>query len=319
MTNKVPKTYFEINKIIKSNTKTNINTKTSCNTSTYIQSFPNSQLYTHLTNLIESQETIEKYTNIQENIIPTRGNIIDWLLVVADRIKITQETFFKAITIFDKYISKLTTEIIDPNKLQFIAVICFFIAYKFEETGVMTLDFVESKLLHFKYTKKDIVAQETNILLTINFKLNFPTINTFTNIIIEAIKTLPSIKNEDNKNNFISKLSCIFNFVNKISLFVDEFIFGVKCFKISLINTKTTLMLMKEMRFITNENYKEIEQLIDDLSKDYITNEKQIDIMASGLYLAIINQEKQGSHKNLFQSYYNNIEQIFKQEMVKSF
>lgn len=324
----ITKQLFEINKSKTNNVSQNdqvlIGTKENKKVFNPLNSLScnNPRLYSHFVNLVTSQESIENYTNIQKNIIPTRGNIIDWLLVVADKIKIQQETFFKAIMIFDKYLSQLRTEIEDTNKLHFIAVVCFFISYKFEETGVMTLDFVEEKLLRSKYTKKEIVKQEMEILIALNFRINFPSVNTFSNIIIEALKGLYKESNvEQNplkKANFISKLECIFNFVNKISLFGDEFIFGTYGITITLINFQTTLMLVKDMKIISEESIKDIDTYIKELVKEFV-NQKKVEIMASGLYLAIMNQEKQGCHQNIFQSYYNNIEKIFKQEMVKSF
>ena len=258
----------------------------------------------HLSNLINSQERISSYTSLQRSLLPIRGNIIDWLLDVTDRMKVAQETFFKAIILFDKYISKLTHEITNPPQIHFIAVICFFIAYKFEETSVMILDFVITKLLHSKYSKKEIVTQETQILITLNFRLNFPSLNTFAKIIIEKIKISnlhinqsqqPSKQNNQNEQCFILKLDCIFNFVNKISLFVDEFIFEINCFNITLINFRTSLMLLSDVqinKIISLEDYQELERFFISISKDYLTETelKQVEVMAQGLYLAIINR-----------------------------
>jgi hypothetical protein len=306
--------YFEISKCKSS---PNIPNKSTMDTKAGIISVSiiEPSIQNHLVNLLNSQGTIPNYTSIHKNIIPLRGNIIDWLLVVAERLKITQETFFKTIMLFDKYIAEQATEVNDPNKIHFLAVICFFISYKFEETLVMNLDFVEDKLLRFKYTKKEIVSQETEILLTLNFKLNFPSVNTFSNIIIEILKKSTQLPN---KAKFLPKLDVIYNFVNKISLFVDEFIFNTEAFKISMINFRTTLMLMKNLNLVQEDELKEMESSINSLANEFI-NRKQVEIMASGLYLAIMNQEKQGCHQNLFQSYYNNIEKIFKQELVLGF
>ncbi len=298
------KAYFEINKS-KNYHKNPLKTATTDPIETQI--IPPS-LYNYLLSLLPSQEVIENYTKTHKNIMPIRGNIIDWLLVVTEKTKISQDTFFKTIMLFDKYISKLTTEIEDSTKLHFIAVTCFFIIFKFEETGVMTLEFVEEKLLCNKYTRKQIVAQETQILIAVNFKLNFPSINTFSNIIIESLKN-------NNNSNFIKKLDCIYNFVNKISLFVDEFIFNSQAVNIALINFQTTLTLMKKLNPSEEDKFLEIEGAVKMCTKDFI-NLKQVDIMAPGLFLAIMNQEQQGCHMNLFQSYYTNIDEILKQEMI---
>ncbi len=298
------KTYFEINKS-KTLSSSNINFQKQTQEQTH--SPINMTLYNHIASLIPNQEIIENYKILQKNIISIRGNIIDWLLLVADKINISQETFFKTIVLLDKYISMLTVEITDPEKIHFIAVICFFIAFKFEETGAMNLEFLEEKLLHNKYSRKEIVAKETEILLTLNFKLNFPSVNTFSNIIIENLKQI--VKDDI----FLKQLDCIYNFVNKISLFVDEFIFGSNCFTISLINLQTAFMLMKGMKLVNEESVKVLENNVTKLTENFV-NTKQINILASGLHLAIINQENQGCHKKLFQSYYSGIEET----MMKS-
>ena len=326
------KVYFEINKDYSNSQKlinNQANTITNIATSKGLAAI-NPSLYNYLSDLISSSyEVLEDYTNIQIDIMPIRGNIIDWLLVISDLITITQETFFKTITLFDKYISKLTNEEKEANKLHFIAVVCFFISYKFEETGVMTLEFVSEKLLRSKYTKKEILAQETQILCTLNFRLNFPTINTFSNIIIEAFKSYQAEQEQtintyqldqayaSKLKNFIPKLACIFNFVNKISLFVDEFIFGTKPFKLAIINLKTTFMLMKNLGILDNKTFN-CDSLMNELAGDFLNEKqfKQIDIMAKGLYLAIMNQEKTGCHEKIFEDYYGGMELILKQEMV---
>jgi hypothetical protein len=264
----------------------------------------NIDLKNHLLDQISSQVEVSNYSQRSYNVLAIRGNIIDWLLVLTDKIKSAQETFFKAIMLFDTYISKIIdNEELDPKQLHFIAVICFFISYKFEETGVMTVDFVEKNLLYSKFTPKEIVMMETKILITINFKIKFPTLNTFSNILAENIKNIVKDKN------FVDKFNCINTFVNKISLFVDEFIFECKPFNISLINFHTTLIIMKDLGLISDSEFFILDNSIKTLAIDQITS-RQIDVLALGLYKAIVHQEKNKCHENLFFNYYSNINQI---------
>jgi len=279
-------------------------------------------LISHLSNLSNSQLNIMNYSDIHNNdILITRGNLIDWLLVVSEKIKITDETFFKTIMLFDNYLGKVKNEISDPKELHFIAVVCFFIAFKFEETKVITLEFLETNLLNNKYTRKEISTKEIEILLTLNFKVNFPSVNTFSNTITEIIKTTikSSIPNglAGFTEDFLRKFECIYNFVNKISLFVDEFIFDAKAYNISLVNFHATLILLCKLNSIPDNIYDTLYEFESVLATNGGISTKKIDLYASGLYLAIVNQEKNGLHKNLFDGYQKSIEQIIQDEKIK--
>ncbi len=306
-----------------------------------IKNFPNQNsiissvnqgLLNDLHNSINSQITINNYSSGNSSITLIRSHLIDWLLQVSNFIKITQETFFKTIILFNNYLSHVSkgvnksatnntinpsntnnsvdnySEVLDTQTLHLIAVICFFISYKFEEKGVMTLEFVRKKLLNNKFTLKEISSKELEIMFTLNFKLTFPTINTFSQVIMEIIKTSLKDKLVDS---FIKKFECLYEFVNKISLFVDEFIFDTKAYNISLVNFHTTIITMKNLNLIECDKYENLLlELEKTLAKVSSISIKKVEMYASGLYLAIINQEKSGMHQNLFDTYYSNIDKL---------
>jgi hypothetical protein len=260
------------------------------------------RLSNHFQCLVETQESIKQSTNNQE-ISSIRGNIIDWLLEISDKIKaLNQETLFKAIFLFDSYLSKINVDLvdIDAKKLHFISVVCFFISYKFQETSVMNLDFVQNKLLSNQYEKSEIVALETDILIKLNFQINFPTVNSFLEIFIELL--LLHYKDKS----LIKIFRIIYNFVCKISLFVDQFIINEFPLKVSIICFKTSMISMKNLGYINDKQYLEIENIINTFVEKHIEFEK-LTQLANGLFLAILKQEQLGLHKFIFSNYYNKL------------
>lgn len=99
-----------------------------------------------------------------------RGILIDWMIEVSTKFKLTMETSFLAINIVDKYLEKKPVE---RSKLQLVGLIGIFVASKMEEISAVEV----SDLLYISdnaYTFEEIILFEREVLLTINWNLTFP-------------------------------------------------------------------------------------------------------------------------------------------------
>jgi hypothetical protein len=91
----------------------------------------------------------------------------------------------------DRYLKKATFNI-SSSDLHLIGVAAMFIANKYEDVDQFNLDTVVKKIGHNKFTKKQIVAQEQDILMELGFHIGVPTIQEFLIIdLIELKEVLP--------------------------------------------------------------------------------------------------------------------------------
>ncbi|KAH9325270.1 hypothetical protein KI387_005448, partial [Taxus chinensis] len=85
--------------------------------------------------------------------------------------KLMHETLFLVINIFDRYLSRKT---VVRKSLQLVAVAAMFVACKYEETSIPTVeDFIY--ISDNAYTRAEILQMEKSILNTLQFSLALPT------------------------------------------------------------------------------------------------------------------------------------------------
>ena len=98
-----------------------------------------------------------------------RSVLLDWLIEVSEVYRLHRETFYLAVDFVDRYLSKQTN--IAKTRLQLVGVTSLFVAAKIEEI-------YPPKLAEFAYvtdgacTGEEILAQEVNLLTTLNWKLS---------------------------------------------------------------------------------------------------------------------------------------------------
>lgn len=97
-------------------------------------------------------------------------NKIDWMIEVLSSFNCTPNTFFVAIDIMDSYLQK-TTSVLDTKNIHLIGVTSMLLASKMEEIIPFKVSTVVEKMTHGKMSTQEIVACETDILVTLNFKL----------------------------------------------------------------------------------------------------------------------------------------------------
>jgi cyclin B len=99
-----------------------------------------------------------------------RAVLIDWLLQVHSKFHLLQETMYLCVQIIDAY---LELQDVPKMHLQLVGVTALFLAAKYEEMYVPTIDDFVYMTDH-TYTKGDIKQMEINILKTLGFMLGKP-------------------------------------------------------------------------------------------------------------------------------------------------
>eukprot|EP00188_Purpureofilum_apyrenoidigerum_P003304 Plantae.Rhodophyta-Purpureofilum_apyrenoidigerum.ctg34180.p1 GENE.Plantae.Rhodophyta-Purpureofilum_apyrenoidigerum.ctg34180~~Plantae.Rhodophyta-Purpureofilum_apyrenoidigerum.ctg34180.p1 ORF type:complete len:146 (+),score=32.75 Plantae.Rhodophyta-Purpureofilum_apyrenoidigerum.ctg34180:1-438(+) len=99
-----------------------------------------------------------------------RSILVDWLVDVHQKFKLSPDTLFLTISVVDRYLSK---EIIVRQKLQLVGVTSILIASKYHEIyAPETNDFVY--ISDKAYTREEILKMEANVLSTLQFNVTSP-------------------------------------------------------------------------------------------------------------------------------------------------
>lgn len=153
-----------------------------------------------------------KITNLKKSEITPklRSKIMDWMVEVLKLYNQREETIYRSFYILDLYLQKKKINI---NYLHLIGTACIFIASKNEEVNFLPTQIILDKICYNKFTKKDLLAAELDILNTINFRVNFPSIYD----ILTCTFNLLDIS--DNKIKGFLKNSCLL--ITKMCLFSD--------------------------------------------------------------------------------------------------
>ncbi len=133
-----------------------------------------------------------------------RNNIIDWLIVVNEKLTHHDSTFILAIDILEKM---MDFQEFDTDGLHLLCLASFFLASKYEEIIPIGLDVLTSKVGHNKFTRENIKDTELFILKKLSFALPK---NHFLDFTFSLIKYLSQKKpNESQVNNTIRILPLI--------------------------------------------------------------------------------------------------------------
>jgi hypothetical protein len=133
-----------------------------------------------------------------------RNNIIDWLIVVNEKLTHHDSTFILAIDILEKM---MDFQEFDTDGLHLLCLASFFLASKYEEIIPIGLDVLTSKVGHNKFTRENIKDTELFILKKLSFALPK---NHFLDFTFSLIKYLSQKKpTESQVNNTIRILPLI--------------------------------------------------------------------------------------------------------------
>lgn len=102
-----------------------------------------------------------------------RAVLVNWLLDVSDKFKLSDETYFLTVNILDRFMSIEKNQNLDLEYYQLIAAACLSIACKYEEIYSPEIkDFVY--ITDSTYSKEDILQAEIFVLTDLNFSVTYP-------------------------------------------------------------------------------------------------------------------------------------------------
>lgn len=133
--------------------------------------------HTHLSTQINTKKMAafrqEEGPKSSNKLWKTRGQILDWLTIVCDKLNQSAQTYFIATEITDKVIEAFNFEISNDD-LHLIVIASLFIASKFEEVVPIRFKTLCKKVGHQKYSEEDIRSAEILILKKLGFKIPRP-------------------------------------------------------------------------------------------------------------------------------------------------
>lgn len=248
----------------------------------------------YLFNYLFSKHLIEDYSHIQQTSLSLRASIIDWLLIIKKSLKDSTNTFFYGITLFDTFLSKVTTEL-DKDQVQLYAAVCYFISKKYNDVVLISPSFLSKSILKNKYTLIEINKAETEIMKQLKFKLYFDTSQNFTEVFINTI-TLPIDKSE-----FLEMNICI----NVFSLHILELVFDFCPFALALVTFRSSIILFIENQIIETIEANAIHsQMQTYLGEKYTALYEEANEMAILLVETFHSKEQRLKHKEYFQWYF---------------
>ncbi|XP_078695175.1 G2/mitotic-specific cyclin-B3-like [Branchiostoma floridae x Branchiostoma belcheri] len=99
-----------------------------------------------------------------------RAILVDWLVEVQENFELNHETLYQAVKIVDHYLAKTR---VTKERLQLVGATALFMSCKFDERCPPLIDdFVF--ICDDAYRREDIILMEQNILVKLDFFLNFP-------------------------------------------------------------------------------------------------------------------------------------------------
>ena len=144
------------------------------------------EIYKYLKSIENSDLPKENYMiTVQKDINEKmRKILLDWLIDVHAKFKLTTETLFLTINIIDRYLSKKS---IHRKYLQLLGVTSMLIASKYEDIYPPEIkDFIF--MTDNAYTKEELIKMENDILDKIQFNMTYPTSFRFLEIFKKILK-----------------------------------------------------------------------------------------------------------------------------------
>ncbi|CAD8210507.1 unnamed protein product [Paramecium octaurelia] len=109
----------------------------------------------------------------------SRALMVDWMIQVFGCHQLTtQNTFFRAVNLMDAYLKNTEQQYTDSD-IYLLGVTCIFIASKIEDIKCFDIETIIIVLSHNKFSAHQIKKMEKDILETLNYNTNFPTLNEY--------------------------------------------------------------------------------------------------------------------------------------------
>ena len=126
------------------------------------------------------------YMNIQLELSASmRSILVDWLIDIHWRFRLTSETLFIAINLIDRFLMRIQ---VARSRFQLVGLTSLIIASKYQEIDIPSVQ----DLVHLTdnaYNVDDFVQMESLILQVLEFNFTFPTSLSFLETFIQEIQT----------------------------------------------------------------------------------------------------------------------------------
>lgn len=151
-----------------------------------------------------------------------RVKMIDWMIEVLTIYKQNIATLFKALFILDLYYDSKKTAI-SIAELHLNGIVCMLIASKQEEVRPIKLGAMIETVGRGKFSKQMIKDKEVDILCTINFRTNFPTIYELLSCTFRFVTfNKPETEKLFRKSAFLLSKMCVFSYELTVELSLKE-------------------------------------------------------------------------------------------------
>ncbi len=134
--------------------------------------------------------------------------MVDWMAEVLHTFKCSDQTFFLAVNIMDRYFAKVERKL-EAGELHLTGIVSMFIASKYEDVVPLLMKTILNKIGHNKFPLEVIQNKELEILKVLGYRIGCPTVKESLDRLFEEIKEL-YVASEELKSlaMYIAKLAC---------------------------------------------------------------------------------------------------------------
>lgn len=135
------------------------------------------EIHAYLKNL-ETQHSTADYLARHDVSEAYRAKMIDWMVEVLSAFQCSDETFFMACNVMDRYFKNASGKV-QAKDLHLTGVTSMFVASKYHDILPLLMRTMVNKIGHKKFSSEQIIDREMEILLALGFKLGAPTHHEF--------------------------------------------------------------------------------------------------------------------------------------------
>ena len=139
---------------------------------------------------IKTNEPVPNPLSGHEITAEYRTKMTDWMVEVCTSFKCSARTYFMAVQLFDKYITRLRHhgKILLNKDVHCIGVTSIYMASKYEDILPLHSKIVSDKIAHKAITSEEILKKEEEFLNLFDFEMDFITHFDFHHSLIEKFK-----------------------------------------------------------------------------------------------------------------------------------
>lgn len=154
-----------------------------------------------------------------------RGKMLDWMAEVLAIYQQKPTTLFKSYFLLDLFYDQARTEQ-TLEQLHLNGMVCMLIASKSEEVGFIKLSAVVETIGRGKFSKEQIIKKELEILTTIGFRTNFPTIHDLLKVSFRLVGGFSSERIAEffRKSSTLLAKMCCFSYDMVVNLSIQEIV-----------------------------------------------------------------------------------------------